>query len=150
MTWAYDDGNGNITTQEQTVVIVGDTTPPEISISVSPDTLRPPNHKMVLINLDIVVSDNCDSDLELEVALISITMNEGDVSDTYDPAYDLILGAGHTTNDIQIDDDGNISLRAERSGKGTGRTYIITYEVTDAAGNSTIESATVTVPHDQK
>jgi hypothetical protein len=37
-------------------------------------------------------------------------------------------------------------LRAERSGIGEGRIYTITYEVTDACGNSSIDTAEVTVP----
>jgi len=150
VTWTYDDGNGNTATQTQTVV-VKDTTPPEItSVSVSPDILRPPNHKMVNIIPDIVVSDNCDSDPT--VVVTSVEMNEGDGEDTYHPIYDSTLGAGHTTNDIQMDDEGNIwniYLRAERSGKGTGRIYIITYTATDASGNSATATATVTVPHDK-
>ncbi len=149
VTWTYDDGNGNTTTQTQTVV-VEDTTPPEISVSVSPDTLRPPNHKMVNIIPNIVVSDNCDSDPT--VVVTSVEMNEGDGEDTYHPIYDSTLGAGHTTDDIQMDDDGNIwniFLRAERSGKGTGRIYVITYTATDALGNSATATATVTVPHDK-
>ena len=59
------------------------------------------------------------------------------------------LGDGKTTPDIEIVDDSTFNLRAERSGKGEDRIYTITYEVTDACGNSTLASATVTVPHDQ-
>ena len=33
---------------------------------------------------------------------------------------------------------------------GEGRIYTITYEVTDSCGNSTVTSATVTVPHSKK
>jgi len=148
VTWTYDDGNGNTATQTQTVV-VDDVTAPEISVSVSPNILRPPNHKMVLITPEIIVSDNCDSDPVPEAVLILIEMNEGDETDTYTPEYDLILGDGHTTNDIQVI-DGKIYLRAERSGKGDGRIYTITYTATDDAGNSATATATVTVPHDQK
>ncbi len=147
--WTYDDGNNNFTTQTQTVV-VDDTTPPEISVSVSPDILRPPNHKMVPITISIIASDNCNSDPEeLDVALTSITMNEGDETDAYDPLYDSTLGAGHTADDIQVSVDGKIYLRAERSGKGDGRIYTITYTVTDASGNSTEASAIVEVPHNK-
>ncbi len=132
----------------QATVIVEDTTPPVISVSVTPNILRPPNHKMVNIIPNIVVSDNCDTDPT--VVVTSVEMNEGDGEDTYHPIYDSTLGAGHTTDDIQIDDDGNIYLRAERSGKGDGRIYTITYTATDESGNSTTATATVTVPHDQK
>ncbi len=34
------------------------------------------------------------------------------------------------------------------SGKGDGRVYTVTYEVTDGSGNTTTVAATVTVPHD--
>jgi len=130
-------------------VTVVDTTPPIIeSFTVYPNVLRPPNHKMVRITHTIIARDNCDPEPGFE--LISITTNEGDETDTFHPDYDLILGDGHTINDIHVDVDGNIYLRAERSGKGTGRIYTITYEVIDASGNSTTATATVTVPHDQK
>lgn len=53
---------------------------------------------------------------------------------------------GNTINDIVIVDDSHFKLQAERSGVGTGRISTITYLVTDACGNSTLASATVTVP----
>lgn len=147
VTWTFDDGNGNGITQMQTV-IVEDTTPPTIeNFIVSPDTLWPPNHKMVLITPSITASDNCDPDLVIDLELI--TMNEGDEINTYDPNYDSTIGDGHTVKDIEVDDNGNIYLRAERSGTGSGRIYTITYSVTDASGNSAQNSATVTVPHNQ-
>jgi len=75
-----------------------------------------------------------------EISLVSITMNEGDEA----------IGDGHTTDDIQIGDDGSIRLRAERSGTGSGRIYTITYQAVDDSGNAAVASATVTVPHDQR
>jgi hypothetical protein len=54
-----------------------------------------------------------------------------------------------SANDILVDENGNISLRAEGSGKSDGRIYTIIYEVTDASGNSATAEATLTVPHDQ-
>ncbi len=106
-----------------------DTMPPIITLSVSPDTLWPPNHKMVLITPVITATDNCDPDPVIE--LTSITMSEGE------------------DDDIQVDEDGNIYLRAERLGTGDGRIYIITYTATDVSGNSASASAAVTVPHNQ-
>jgi len=104
---------------------------------------------MVLITPTITATDNCD-DYPL-IKLESITINEGDETETFDPNYDSTVGDGHTVNDIQVDDDGNIYLRAERSGTGTGRIYTLTYTATDAAGNSSFPaSTTVTVPHDQR
>ena len=60
-------------------------------------------------------------------------------------------GDGNTTDDIVIVDDFNFQLRAERSGKNKdGRFYLITYQVEDACGNTTLGFATVTVPFSQK
>jgi hypothetical protein len=115
--------------QDTVVVTVQDTTLPDISLTVSPEVLWPPNHKMVPIEVTITANDNCDDDPT--IALESIAMNEGD------------------ENDIHVDVDSNIFLRAERYGTGDGRIYDITYEATDDAGNINSASATVTVPHDK-
>jgi len=52
-------------------------------------------------------------------------------------------------NDIVIVNDLTFKLRAERSDSGDGRVYTITYQATDACGNTTLATVTVTVPHDQ-
>ena len=58
-------------------------------------------------------------------------------------------GDGDTANDIVIIDNLTFQLRAERSGNGKDRIYTITYQAIDWAGNSTLATATVTVPHDK-
>lgn len=146
VTWTFDDGHGNAITQTQPVS-VQDVTPPELAVTVSPNTLWPPNHKLVLITPIIVVSDNCDP--APDVVLTSIITNEGDEINTFDPVFDTWEGDGHTFDDIQIDESGNIYLRAERRGGGGGRVYQITFTATDDAGNTTTASATVIVPHNQ-
>ncbi|MDH3468272.1 MAG: hypothetical protein OES26_20590 [Gammaproteobacteria bacterium] len=128
-------------------VSIEDTTPPEIGLTLSPSVLWPPNHKMVQITPVITVSDVCDA--SPTVALTSITTNEGEETATYDPLFDDNIGDGHTSNDIDVDDAGNIYLRAERSGAGGGRIYTITYTATDASGRSATATAHVTVPHNQ-
>ncbi|HIJ52048.1 MAG TPA: hypothetical protein HPP66_02710 [Planctomycetes bacterium] len=115
-----------------------DITPPEFEFSVTPTALWPANHKMVEITPSWTVSDETDE--TPDVSLVSIVANEGD--DT--------IGDGHTTDDIQIGEDGSISLRAERSGTGNDRVYTITYQAVDDCGNATVRSATVTVPHDRR
>ena len=139
-----NDGNGG-TDSDEVQVTVQDTTPPTITVTVDPDVLWPPNHKMVLITPTITVSDICDT--TPTVTLMSITMNEGDQTDTYDPNYDDDTGDGNTTNDIEVDENGDIYLRAERKGNSDGRVYTLTYVATDASGNSATVEATVTVPH---
>jgi uncharacterized protein len=119
-------------------VVVGicETTPPVVTATASPDTLWPPNHKYVDVTVTV---DITDKDPNATTELISVTSNEPDDG----------LGDGDTPNDIVIVDDLNFQLRAERSGTGDGRIYTITYEVTDACGNSTIVTAEVTVPKDK-
>lgn len=128
-----DSGRDDVT------VAVLDGTGPELEVSASPSVLWPPNHKMVRITPEISVWDNC-SGAQTQVALVSITCNEPDEGQ----------GDGHTSDDILIDGDGNIYLRAERSGTGDDRVYTITYEAMDAVGNNTQASVTVTVPHDKR
>ena len=64
------------------------------------------------------------------------------------------LGDDDTANDIQVDmANGTITvvLRAERSGKDSGRIYTITITITatDGAGNSSMTSLRVVVPRNQ-
>jgi predicted extracellular nuclease len=123
-------------------VIVGldvcDEIAPTLAVSVSPDSLWPPNHKYVTVQATVTASDNFDTDPT--VVLVSVTSNEPDNG----------LGDGDTANDIVIVDDYTFKLRAERSGTGDGRVYTITYEVMDICGNSTVASTTVTVPHSRR
>ena len=119
-------------------VIVGicDAVPPTVNVQVTPDTLWPPNHKYVTVNATV---DVFDATGDTTVTLVSVTSNEPDNGDD----------DGNTVNDIVIVDDFAFNLRAERSGIGSGRFYTITYQVTDACGNSTVATATVTVPYNQ-
>ena len=111
---------------------------PTLSVTVSPDSLWPPNHKYVTVNATVIAADNFDPDPT--VTLVSVTSSEPDNG----------LGDGDTPNDIVIVDNFTFMLRAERSGTGDGRIYTITYQVTDACGNSTMASATVVVPKSKK
>lgn len=136
VTWTATDDSGNFSEDTQDVTIV-DTTPPELSVAVSPDTLWSPNHKLVTVTATVVAEDICDADPEIR--LVSVTSNEPDNG----------LGDGDTANDIVIVDDFTIEVRAERSGLGDGRVYTFTYEAEDDSGNVTQEQATVTVPKSQ-
>jgi hypothetical protein len=103
-------------------------------LSVTPDVLWSPNHKYVDVTATAVVSDNFDTNPT--VTLVSVESSEPDNGDD----------DGNTVNDIVIVDDFHFKLRPERSGEGEGRTYTITYKVTDACGNATQQSVTVFVP----
>ena len=88
--------------------------------------------------LEVIVSDNFDQNPTVE--LVSIESDEPDAG----------LDDEDVPNDIEIVNDFKFKLRAERWDEGDGRTYTITYRVTDACGNWTEASATVTVPHDMR
>ncbi len=133
---------GGLSAMATTHVTVRDTAPPALRVTLSPDALWPPNHKLVQITATVETSDSCDANPG--VALVSITSNEPDDG----------LGDGDEPNDIQPVNGGSIAfgadvqpflLRAERSGKGTGRIYTVTYMVRDASGNESSASAQVSV-----
>ena len=140
VTLTADDDSGGIT-RAVGLVEIQDTTPPTLSLSLSPDMINANNHKMVAIMAMLEVADACDAAPSVE--LLSITSSDPD-NDT---------GDADTPNDIQDagfgTDDRSFSVRAERAGTGAGRVYTVTYKATDASGNSTVASAEVVVPHDQ-
>ena len=137
ITWTATDAAGNQVVAMQTVRVV-DTTPPEISVDLDPDTLWPANHKMRPIAATIEVVDVCDPNPVVQlVAIVSSEPDDG-------------IGDGATTGDIQNatvgTDDRNFDLRAERKGNGDGRVYTATYQASDAGGNSAEDSGEVAVP----
>lgn len=137
LTLTVDDGRGG-TASDTVMVKVIDTTPSSIaSVTATPHTLWPPNHKMVPVAVAVSVSDNCDPTPVCEIA--SVSSNEP-VSGTE---------ASDTSPDWQITGHLTMNLRAERTGAGNGRAYTATVQCTDAAKNSATKPVTVTVPHDQ-
>jgi hypothetical protein len=112
-----------------------DTTPPSLTVNLSPDTLISQNNNLVAINASFTIKDNYDR--MPEIKLESITANEPlESSDIRDASFGL--------------DDRYFKFRAERKST-VGRIYTVTYSATDASGNQTTASATVTVtaPHAQ-
>jgi predicted extracellular nuclease len=116
--------------------VCGDTTPPSLTASASPQTLWPPNHKYVNVTVRVQASDSADP--SPEVSLVSATSNEPDNA----PGD----ADGNTTQDIVRVNDTTFKLRAERSERGSGRVYSLTYRATDNCGNAATGTATVTVP----
>ncbi len=116
---------------QSTSVTVRDTTPPTItSIGASPNVLSPPNHKMVPITISVTATDICDPNPKSKI--ISVTSNEP--------------GAGQ----YEITGNLTLNLQSERNGGGNGRVYTIAVQATDASGNATTKSVTVTVPKGNK
>ncbi len=125
-----------------------DTIPPDFWLEVNPTVLWPPNHKMVEITPEWTVWDEVDP--SPVVTLKSITMYEGDkIRKKFKPDKEP-NGSDNTTEDIYVDPEGRIFLRAERSGTSCDRVYTLLYEAVDFCGNVAVRSAAVTVPHDQR
>ncbi|WP_430816766.1 FlgD immunoglobulin-like domain containing protein [Carboxylicivirga sp. RSCT41] len=141
--WVYDDGHGNITEQNQTV-IVKDTIPPTIVLTYDqPIEMWPANHKYETFKLEKLiesVSDNC-TELNIDdVVIHSVMSDEADNGN----------GDGNTENDVVIADDcRSVQLRKERSGGGNGRVYSICIGVSDESDNMATDTITVVVPHDK-
>ena len=140
-------GNGP---QALAVLAPTDTTPPDVSLSLSADILWPPNHKMLPISVEIAVAD--DQDPHPTIQLVSISSNEP-CSDATVATPSLKLKGANPSTCSDISDavigtaDDTFMLRAERFGySDAGRIYTITYKVTDAAGNETLATTAVQVP----
>ena len=135
-----DTVDPDFTNNSDTVdVAVFDTTPPVIdALSVTPDSLWPPNHKMHLVTADVFVTDTCDP--TPVCSIVDVTSDE--------PVNGL--GDGNTEPDWVLNGDLTAELRAERAGPKDGRVYTLTVECTDASGNTSLPAHTeVDVAHDQ-
>src|SRR5262249_31626124 len=115
--------------------------PPDLAVSVSPDRLWPPNHRMVNVRASVAAADACDP--HPDVVLASVLSSE--------PADDARASPGGG-GDIQGAAPGtpalDMLLRAQPDPAGAGRLYTATYLATDASGNVRAAAATVSVPHD--
>ena len=135
VTWSGKDASGNTATGTQTVTVV-DTTKPSVSVSGLPGEVWPPNHGMVRLQPTLTVSDVADVSPAVTLSVVSNEADDG-------------LGDGDTAGDIVVHSPTDVEVRAERSGKGNGRTYTLTWTVTDASGNAAVLTAEVTVPKSQ-
>lgn len=118
-------------------VTVNDTEFPVVSQPTNtPNILWPPDHRMVDVTNNYTATDNC-SGLNCVLTVASNEPIDG-------------LGDGDTSPDWQVVDAHHVLLRAERSGKGSGRIYTITTTCTDASGNVVTKRSTVFVPPNQK
>ena len=123
---AYSDGNpANLTVPLERL----DTSPPSLTVILSPDTLVSQSSKLAAINVSFAIKD--DYDRMPAIRLESITSGEPlGADDIRDASFGL--------------DDRYFKVLAE-SKSLAGRIYTVTYSATDASGNQTIASATVTV-----
>ena len=111
-----------------------DITPPTLVVTLNPSILRPSDDKLIPVNAIFTVKED-DYDRLPEIKLESITANEPlDPGDIRDASFGI--------------DDRYIKLRAHHNGS-SDRIYTVIYSATDASGNQTLASATVTVPYEQ-
>jgi hypothetical protein len=140
VTLTVADGRGG-TSSDEVIVVVRDTAPPSLKLTLSPTILWPPNHELRTVSAAVQAVDTCDATPRIE--LLSITSNEPDNG----------TGDGDVAGDIQGaaigGDSRTFEVRAERAGGGSGRSYAIVYRATDRSGNATTASAVVAVPHDR-
>lgn len=129
------DAAGNAATGTFTITVVDTTAPVFASLTASTTSLWPANHKMVAVTLTATASDTASGPVTFKI--LSATSSEPDNG----------LGDGDTADDIAITGAMTLNLRAERSGSGPGRVYTITVEARDAAGNTSTQTVTVSVPH---
>lgn len=108
-----------------------DTEAPTITaLAASPDELKPPNGKLVEVTISAEVHDNVDT--SPFVGIYDVTANEPIGDDDWNVTGPL-----------------TVELRADRDPHGPGRVYTVHVEAIDDAGNRSVSSVTVTVPHDQ-
>jgi VCBS repeat-containing protein len=135
-TYTASDGvlGSNTTTVNITVQSIND--PPECnSVLVNVASLWPADHKLVLLS----VNGGTDSEGGPVVLAIGAVTQDEPVDG---------LGDGDTAPDAVLGQQSNeVLLRAERSGKGDGRVYTVSYSVSDSGGGTCSGSVTVAVPH---
>jgi hypothetical protein len=108
------------------------------AIVPSPSVLWPPNHKMFEISFGPDTENACG--LELTCTVLEVMSNE--------PINGL--GDGNTEPDWMVGEDGVLQLRAERSGTGDGRVYMVRLHCENVdLGIDEETTVEVVVPHDQ-
>lgn len=106
------------------------------SVTPSSNRLWPPNHKFHLITLSGATDPDGD---HVTLTITGVTQDEP-VNAT---------GDGNTSPDAQVGPGSNqVHLRAERSGRGDGRVYRISFSGSDGRGGTCTGNTTVGVPHD--
>jgi K319L-like, PKD domain len=124
-----------LSAQAKTKVAVVDTASPTLTVSLSPNYLQPPNHKLVQVTATVKVSDACDA--KPTVQLVSITS-----TDPIDADDVQAVGGGPVPFGTDVR---SFRLAAELNHNGSDRVYTVTYQATDASGNTTVASAQVGV-----
>ena len=115
-----------------------DTTPPALTITATPDTLWPPNGRLILVTITGIITD---AGAGVDTDRVTYAVKD---------EYGSVQPSGH----VSVKADGTyaytIALQASRNGNDRdGREYIITVYAKDNAGNTGSATTRVIVPHDQ-
>jgi hypothetical protein len=110
-----------------------------VDCTLDKDLLWPPNHKLVDVGLHVDIHTDPSATHVMDLTVYS------DEDDVWPAGGRFSPDSSLTTGDLR--------LRAERSGRGDGRVYLIVVAVTDtdnATGDSHVHHCvfTVVVPHD--
>jgi hypothetical protein len=128
VTLTVTDNHGASSQCKGTVTVTSKASVENTSLKATPNVLWPPDGKMVPVK----VTASASSCAAATCKIVSVSSSEP-------AAGDWVITGNLTVN-----------LRAQRSGSSkSGRVYTITVQCTDAAGNTTTKTVTVTVPHDQ-
>jgi hypothetical protein len=121
------DPAGNSTSANVSLSVLDTTAPTIQALAASPGVLSPPNHQLVTVTVSALVTDNCDAAPVTKI--VSITCNE-------------VTAPG----EIQITGNLTANLAATKSPAGNTRIYTINIQATDASGNISTGTVTVSVP----
>ncbi len=135
------DAAGGFSADEVTIS-VRNSVPPEMTITLSHSELWPPNHQLVTVTAEVTTVAGCE-DERVFIELVSVVSSEPDDRTGDGNASPDIVDAEPGTGDFEF------QLRAERSARGSGRMYTVTYLATDLSGNTTEKLANVFVPRNQ-
>lgn len=144
----HDPQNAKSTDQDTVDVCESDSEDLDVDF-LGDQTVWPPNHKYSPVTIEATSDDGDDVTLTTSVTHDEYgdpethagEMNgSGNTDQDAKPFMDMDTESGTNTNTHE--------LRAERSGRGDGRTYTIDVEASDSSGDECSGSVTVEVPHD--
>jgi hypothetical protein len=115
-------------------------------ISTFPNTLWPPDHRMipVTINAASLIAHNPNA----QIRITSVGIAEYSSKRSGKVAGENIYDTNNFEPDYEIMGDLTLNLRSERAGASQGRTYTITVTASDCSGSYNFVTQ-VEVPHDQ-
>lgn len=131
------DGQASSAPDTVNVHVLGTNDPPVCTLAQpSLASLWPPNHSMMPVTITGVTDPNNHA---ITIAYTAVTQDE--------PVNGL--GDGDTSPDAAVSGH-QILLRAERSGAGNGRVYVVHFTASDGQGGSCNGTVQVSVPHSKK